>query len=640
MKKPKNKIKKKKSVSGPPTFKKRRSRYVWLNVLPDDLWVKVLRGKTVWEALQGQDVELEGECGGLGKCGKCKVRVISSIKSPSEEEKELLSEEELNEGVRLACRIPVKKDLVIHTAEDELHQKYYQILKTGHRPVLYIDPLVEKKPLSLSSELKNENTSDLDMIKILLGPQYKDLQATLHCLRTLPQMLKKTDYQGAAVLHDNCLLAWEPVEKMDRRYGLAFDLGTSTLVGKLFNLSDGTEVAVISMLNSQSKCGTNVISRLQYVQQNEKGLETLNRLLLEDLNRIIRRLLKASELKPDDIYVAVAAGNTTIQHLLLKLDPSGIGEAPFAPVVKDGLILKAEEVGLKIHPEARIHIMPAKTGYIGGDLISVVLASEAAKKDEIVLGLDLGTNGEIFLGNKKQLMTCSAAAGPALEGAGITHGMIARAGAIEGARLEDEQLKYRVIGNINPTGICGSGLVDIIAVLLHCGIIDYEGAIRPSQECADGDLLSRIVRRPYVQDFLVASADESFHNTPIYLTQKDVREVQFTKAAIEAGIKILMDEMAVEAKNIDKVYLAGALGNYINPYSAVRIGLIPDVDPRIIESLGNAAGTGASMVLLSKEYWKESLGLTGTIEHIELSSRLDFNEYFVECMDFPKENIW
>jgi uncharacterized 2Fe-2S/4Fe-4S cluster protein (DUF4445 family) len=274
-------------------------------------------------------------------------------------------------------------------------------------------------------------------------------------------------------------------------------------------------------------------------------------------------------------------------------------------------------------------------------LISDILASGVAQQDEMILGLDLGTNGEIFIGSSKRLLTCSAAAGPALEGARISHGMIAKIGAIEGVRLEDGQLQYQVIGNVKPAGLCGSGLIDLVAVLLHCGIINHEGSIQRSRRKLSGELNSRVVKRKAGgNSFIVASPEESYDGKPVCLTQEDIREVQLAKGAIAAGINTLMDELGIGAKDINHVYLAGAFGNYIDPVSTVRVGLLPGIDPRIIKSLGNAASSGASMVLLSKKHWRMAEELVGFIEHIELSYRHDFNEYFIEHMDFPRKDAW
>jgi len=627
--------------------KNHKTRRVWLNVLPDDLWLRVRRGETIWKVLQKTDVELGGDCGGLGKCGKCKVKVLSELESPSEAEKGLLDEEELKDGIHLACRTKVEHDLVVSVGGAGAGAEYFKILTASHAlPNSYIPrsqlaPLVEKKLITLPPNIQNEGFSALDRIRLVMGSKYQDLRAPLDCLRTLPNMLRRTHSRGAAVLHEDCLLAWQSRREVNRQCGLAFDLGTSTLVGKLMNLVDGSEIAVASCLNSQYRHGSDVISRLQYVKEHSSGLKSLHRLLIKDLNQVTARLLKTSGLEPDDIFVAIAAGNTTMQHLLLNLSPLGIAQAPFSPVLTDGLVVKAVDVGLQLNPAALLYTMPMKSGYIGGDLISVVMTSGAAEQeDEIILGLDLGTNGEIFLGNGKRLVTCSAAAGPALEGARITHGMIAKAGAIEGVSLEEGHLRYRVIGNIKPKGICGSGLVDLVAVLLHCGIIDYEGLIRPPRDRAAEGLRSRVVSRSGVYDFLIASAEESYNYKPLYLTQKDVRELQLAKAAIAAGIKILMDEMGIGVQGIHHVYLAGALGNYVDSNSAIRTGLLPRVSPDIVRSLGNAASTGVSTVLLFRDHWTMATELARFIEHIEMSYRLDFNQYFIEHMDFPKENLW
>lgn len=616
--------------------KKYKTRYVWLNVLPSDLWLKVRQGTTVHEALQQSDVSVPGDCGGLGKCGKCKIRILSSTGPTSRQAREVLSEEELRQGFRLACRTKINKDLVIHTDQTDPETDYCQILQTGHRPLLNPDPLVVKHLITLPRDAENEALADLDRIKLAMGHEYPDVACSIHCLRTLPEALRRTDFSGSAVFHGNELLAWQYLDEVHCYYGLVFDIGTSTLVGKLINLTDGTEVAVVACVNSQMKLGANVISRLQYVERRRNGLRHLHDLLMRDLNGITLRLLKSAGLQENDVYIAVAAGNTTMQHILLGLNPGGIAEAPFAPVMTDGLVVKAAEVDLQLNPESLLYVMPAKSGYIGGDLISTIVASNAAWQSEVVLGMDLGTNGEIFLGNGRRMMTCSAAAGPAFEGASISRGMTARAGAIEGARLENGDLQYDIIGNISPKGICGSGLVELVAILLEQEIIDSEGLIRPPTAETPSALASRLVPHSGVYNFLVASAEESYDGKAIYLTQKDVRELQLAKAAVAAGISTLMDEMSLTPEDIQRIYVAGALGNYISPHSAARIGLFPGLKPDMVTSLGNAASTGAYMVLMSKRHWQVANELVTFLEHVELSSRLDFNDRFVENMDFPK----
>jgi uncharacterized 2Fe-2S/4Fe-4S cluster protein (DUF4445 family) len=617
--------KRKRRYQNLPSVKGRKKKFVWLNVLPADIWLKVKRGITLWEALQKTDVELEGECGGLGKCGKCKIRVITAIGPPTAETAELLTPEELEKGIRLACRTKIKKDLVIRTEVLNNEVELFQILKYGEMPIIELDPLVDKRSVSVAPPSLQNSLSDVDRIREALGPEYQNLKVSYHCLASLYDDLRATNFDGTAVLHDGCLLAWEPAKMAARRYGLIFDLGTSTLVGKLVSLLDGQEVAVVSCLNSQSKHGTNVISRIQYVKEHSKdGLSHMRRLLVEDLNILTDRLLEAGRLVAEEIFVAVTAGNTTMQHFLLGLNPTGIAEAPFAPVITEVVAVRAQDVGLHLHPDAMLYVMPSKSGYIGGDLIGFMLASGAAdREDRLVLGLDFGTNGEIFLGNRRRMLT-------------------GKAGAIEGVRLEDNDLRYQVIGNIKPKGLCGSGLVDLVALLLHHSLVDSEGLLRPSQEGQANAMGSRVIKRKggEVHDFLVASSLESFDGREIYLTQNDVRELQLAKGAIAAGVKILIKRMGADIGDIDLIYLAGALGNYINPYSAMRIGLIPRLDPEKITPLGNAASTGAKMVLLSRRCWEKSAELTHFVEHVELSSHPDFFHHFIEEMNFPGENLW
>ena len=395
-----------------PSSREGPAAYVWLNVQPQDLWFSVRKGQTIWQALQNTGVELEGECGGLGKCGKCKLKVLSKTGPPTAAERELLSREELRGGIRLACRTRVERDTVISIGEAAAGAEYFQILttshilNTGHLPLMCFEPLVHKRLIAVPPELQHEGLSDLERVRLSLAPKHQDLTAPLRCLRTLPGMLRKTRFRGVAVMHDSSLLAWQHRREEMRSYGLVFDLGTSTLVGKLINLVDGSEVAVASALNGQFRHGTDVISRLQYIKENADGLWHLNQHMVRDLSRLTANLLRTARLRPNDIFIAVAAGNTTMQHLLLGLDPSAIAEAPFAPVVTDGLVVRAIDAGLMLHPEALLYVMPAKAGYIGGDLISVVLASGAWEQgDEMILGLDLGTSGEIFLGNRRRLMT-------------------------------------------------------------------------------------------------------------------------------------------------------------------------------------------------------------------------------------------
>ncbi|MGD9368583.1 MAG: ASKHA domain-containing protein [Desulfobacteraceae bacterium] len=642
MKKNKKAKKKRRPYRTPPPAKNKKVN--WLNILPDDIWVRVKHGRTIFEALQKTNLDLSSECGGLGTCGKCKVRIVTPIGPAGKQERKLLPPAELEGGIRLACQTRIKKTLVVHSSVQHDAGDMFQILKHGFEQEIEIDPLLDIVPLSLKPPDLHDAASDFNRVRNALGPLYTDLKITHSCLSSLYHGLRSTGFCGEALLHRRCMLAWSPQGSPNGRFGLIFDIGTTTLVGKLIDLEQGRERGVISRLNSQTQYGSNVIRRIQYIRESKKGLQRLRRLLIRDLNAITRRLAEAGGIETQNIFVAVAAGNTTMQHILLGLDPSGIAEAPFVPVVTEGVTFPTRLLELDLNPDAMLYVVPSKSGYIGGDLMAFILSSGVAEQDDkIILGIDLGTNGEIFLGNRNRLLTCSAAAGPAFEGARITHGMIAKSGAIESVYVDHQQLRYRVIGNLNPKGLCGSGLVDLVAVLLHFGVIDPEGLIGPKQIDEAGNLFaSRLVRsnESDIHHFLVASPEASFNGRTILLHQLDVRELQLAKGAVAAGIEILMQQLGITAGNIDQVCLAGALGNYVHPLSAMRIGLIPIVDPGKVVTMGNAAAAGAAMALLSKKNWQQLKAIADQVEHVELSLHHGFDEIFVAAMDFPDNNLW
>lgn len=631
---------KKKKKKKPIREKARKA--VWLNLLPDDIWFKVKPGITIFEALQKTNLDIDSECGGLGTCGKCKVRILTALGPPDEQETKLLSTEALERGIRLACRTRIKKSMVAYTEVDHDTEEMFQILKHGVYYDMQIDPLIETIPAHVPPPSSGDNESDFKRLRNALGPQYQDIKVTHQCLTSLYGNLRKTQFKGEALLHRRCLLSWAPPGSEFGRYGLIFDIGTTTLVGKLIDLVDGHEAAVISRLNSQSRYGNDVISRIQHIREDQKGLQKLRNLLIGDLNAITRRLVYAADIAKEYIFVAVAAGNTTMQHILLGLDPSDIAVAPFVPVITEGVTFPAEEIGLDVNKDAMLYVMPAKSGYIGGDLISFILSSMVWEQGEkTTLGLDFGTNGEIFLGNGERILSCSAAAGPALEGARISCGMIAKSGAIEGVRAVEGELQYKIIGNIKPRGLCGSGLVDLAALLLHRGAVDVEGLLSPEGLAGDERLMHARLqwsKRDDVYDFIIATPEESFHGKPVFLSQKDIRELQLAKGAIGAGAELLMQEMGIRPEQIDEICLAGALGNYIHPLSAMRIGLIPRLAPHKVVSMGNAAATGATMALLSRKYWEKALELSEQVHHLELSLHPDFYDTFIAHMDFPEQS--
>jgi uncharacterized 2Fe-2S/4Fe-4S cluster protein (DUF4445 family) len=382
--------------------------------------------------------------------------------------------------------------------------------------------------------------------------------------------------------------------------------------------------------------GDDVISRINFIINSPQGLEELHSQVLGTVNEMIDELVKKAGVKKEDIRKMTVAGNSTMQHIFLKVSPESLGSIPFSLVIENGVEMKAGELGIRINPEGVVFVFPNIAGFVGGDTVSVVLATGIFQSEEIKLMVDIGTNGEIVLGNRKRLLAASTAAGPAFEGARISQGMRASPGAIEKVVI-NEEVKINVIGAIAPSGICGTGLIDAIAGMLEAGIIDESGRMVPRSTLEgriSASLLRRIREEGTDRKFLLVEEEFAQNKRPIFITQKDVRELQLAKGAIAAGIRILEKELGLEDEGISQVLLAGAFGNFIRRRQAKRIGLIPDLPSERIKFIGNAASSGAKLALLSGELKKEAETIARKTEYIDLSSRPDLLEEFTEAMAF------
>lgn len=426
-------------------------------------------------------------------------------------------------------------------------------------------------------------------------------------------------------------------EETDRgNYGLAFDLGTTTLVGTILHTVSGRDLAISSRMNPQAIYGDDVISRISFVKNSPEGLEELHRQVVGVVNEMIDELAERAKVKRGDIHRMTVTGNSTMQHIFLKVSPESLGSLPFSLVVEEGVEIKAGELGVRINPEGVVFVFPNIAGFVGGDTVSVILATGLSQSEEIKLMVDIGTNGEVVLGNRKRLLAASTAAGPAFEGARISQGMRASPGAIEKVVINGE-VEVNVIGDVPPSGICGTGLIDAVAEMLKVGIVDKSGKIISCSALKgkiSDSLLRRVIKEGTNSKFLLVEGNLTRNKHPIFITQKDVRELQLAKGAIAAGVKILKKELGIEDKDISQILLAGAFGNFIRRRQAKRIGLIPDLPSERIRFIGNAASSGAKLALLSKELKKEAGTISRETEYIELSSRLDFQEEFAQAMAF------
>jgi uncharacterized 2Fe-2S/4Fe-4S cluster protein (DUF4445 family) len=498
-------------------------------------------------------------------------------------------------------------------------------------------PAVQKRYLELAEPSLADQASDAERVLA----QLDDLEprAELSVLKTLGRTLREADYKVTAVVVDDVLIAVEPGDTTGRRFGIAFDLGTTTVVATLLDLATGTPVAVESMLNKQQPFGADVITRISATMMDPGALDKLQQLATETLAELARTVCERGGVQPDEVYEVAVAGNATMTHLVLGIDPEPLGMAPFIMSTRLFPEVLAADLGLAgaVHPRSRAVVFPAFGAYVGGDITAGLLASGMDRDARVRLFVDIGTNCEIVLGNRDWLLATAAPAGPAFEGAAIKCGMRAADGAIEVVTMTPAELSLKVIGDAEPQGLCGSGLVDAVTGLVRLGLLDSSGRFIPEEEAhvkAPG-LATRLTRigqeRVFVLHWRGSAAQDS-----IYLSQRDVRELQFAKAAIATGWQILLEEAGLTAADVKQVLLAGSFGSYLSAASAIRIGLVPKIPvPRVV-SAGNVAGEGAKMALLSLRERAGGLALLEEVRYVELSDRADFNDRFIEQLPFPR----
>ncbi len=596
--------------------------------------VMVEEGATLLEAAARAGAAVEGNCGGKGTCGKCKVRLTEkSAAAPTETEKKLLSAEELTDGWVLACQRKVTGDITMEVPgqSDAFRRK---ISLSEDEEEIEAEPAIRALELVLSPPTVQDQTADLER---LLQELPTGLQSSHRLLRGLPQKLRREKFSVTAVCSAERLIAVEPGHTAAHLYGMAFDIGTTTIMGSLHDLNSGKALAVGAATNPQNVFGADVISRITYASDNSGGLEKLQEKVVEALNKIIDELVGETGIDRERIYEAVAVGNTTMSHLFLGVDPTYLAPAPFVPAYRRPGILEAAEIGLAINPCGQVVVLPNVAGYVGSDTLGVILATGLEKRRDRCAVIDIGTNGELALAAAGRILTCSTAAGPAFEGAQIKHGMRAADGAIEAVRIVGDELILEVIGGTKPRGICGSGLIDAAAALLKAGVIEPSGRLANPETTGQKlppQLKARLRPGKGGYSFILADSSEGYRAREVLLTQPDIRELQLAKGALYAGLQVLLQEAGLQVGDLDQVLLAGAFGNYIRRESAREIGLLPSIPLEKITAVGNAAGRGARMALISQSERARALALPDLVEHVELSARADFQEAFIKALAF------
>jgi uncharacterized 2Fe-2S/4Fe-4S cluster protein (DUF4445 family) len=596
--------------------------------------VRVPPGVTVFDSASWNGIAIDSTCGGHGTCHKCKVQLDRTEPITRHDEK-TFSADQLDAGWRLACLVKATTDLKVVVPPLTTRPKAATV-GVGRQVILR--PAVQKRYVELAEPTLEDQATDLD--RLLAAITDLEPRADLHVLRRLPKVLREADFKVTAVVVDEELVDVEPGDTTDRRYAIAFDLGTTTVVATLLDLVTGTPVAVASMLNRQQPFGGDVISRISATMLDPDALERLRTAACETLAQLAAQVCAEGEVDPAHVYEACIAGNATMTALVLGIDPEPLGVAPFIMSTPLPPTVLAEDLQLGLHPRARAVFFPALGAYVGGDIVAGMLASGMDRDKRTRLFIDVGTNCEIVLSDGDRILSTAAPAGPAFEGGAIRCGMRAADGAIEVIKLTangEQPVELGVIGDVEPKGLCGSGLVDAVAELVKVGLLDSSGRFVPedvAKELAPA-LADRLTMIGQERVFVLhrPSADAAPEES-VVLSQRDVRELQFAKAAISTGWTLLLEELGLEHRDVQQVLLAGSFGSYLSAASAVRIGLVPQLPVLRIVAAGNVAGEGAKMALLSVRERAGANALLEEVTYVELSDRPEFNDRFVEQLAF------
>ena len=604
---------------------------VRLRFLPDGGEVRVPSGTPIFDAASWNGIAIDSTCGGHGTCKKCKVRIVSGDVPVGTIDPRAFTTDELRDGWRLACRAGARSDLVIEVPPLQTRPKA-ALVGVGRHVILR--PAIQKRHLVLEEPTLEDQRSDLQ--RVLDALEDLEPHTSLELLRTLGGVLRQSHFDVTAVVRDDELIDVEPGDTTARRFAIAFDLGTTTVVATLLDLDSGQPAAISSMLNRQQPYGADVITRVSATMMDDRALGALRERAHETFAELTGEVLAEAAVDPQEVYEITVCGNVTMMQMALGIDPEPLSMAPFTVATHEFPPTRAVEFGVTVHPRASAYVFPSLGAYVGGDIVAGLLATGLTRDRRIRLFIDVGTNSEIALGSVERVLATAAPAGPAFEAAQIKCGMRAADGAIEGIKVTGDGLALEVIGDVEPVGMCGSGLVDAVAELVHVGLLDHSGRFIPDEQAAETHpgLASRLTKIGEERVFVLhwRGGDPA---ASVYLSQRDVRELQFAKGSIATGWQILVRDLGIEIEDISQVLLAGSFGAYLTPLSAVRIGLVPRIAlPRIV-SAGNVAGEGAKIAALSLRERAEAQSILREVEYVELSGRPDFNDLFIDQLAFP-----
>ncbi|MBX9590957.1 MAG: ASKHA domain-containing protein [Hyphomonadaceae bacterium] len=605
---------------------------------PDHI-ASALRGASILDAAHSGGVEIAATCGARGRCRSCRIKVVrGTVPPPTVQDTVQLGSEAVRDGFRLACQTKLVEDSIVMPMPLR-SEAGHQILGSGKSASddsrLVLDSGVEKRLVKAKAPVsEHHQTSDHEEI-LLAAEGAAAREMPLDVLRKLPAILRSQAGQVTVTKFNGRIIDVEAGDTTQHCYGMSFDIGTTSIVGSLLDLASGEELASVGSMNPQAPFGGDLMSRIAFAQFDDKKLQTLRVKALNAINDFIKEACDKANVSHEHIYKVVLVGNTCMHHILLGIDVSYVGLAPYAPVVRDALVIPARDLPLKVAPRAQVCTLPIVAGFVGADTMACVLATRIYESKEIRALVDIGTNGEVVMGSRDRLVACSAPAGPAFEGAQIRHGMRGAVGAIERVHI-DGDVRCTVIGDQPASGICGSGLLDACAKMVDAGVMEASGLFRRKKlDELPAPLSKRLVKNlEGGTEFVLVWAEQAAKPENVTLTQGDVRQLQLAKSAIYSGIAMLQHVMQVSHDQLQELMLCGGFGNYIDIESAVKIRLLPELPVDRITYVGNAAALGAQMALLSETERRRATELANRMEHVALAARPEFQEIFIEGMKF------
>jgi len=603
---------------------------------------KITVGRTLLEAVLSARLQVSNVCAGRGVCGKCRVEVVSgsdNISPVADLERMSLSEVDIAQGFRIACcaRITHAGTITVNVPPESL-MAAQQLLVAGIQPPVELSPMVRKQFIELPRASLTNFMADYERLAQVLSTECSLTKPEIGyaALKELPEAIRKGDWQVTVTLSENGQIIWiDPGRTSERLYGFATDIGTTKLAGYLVDLNSGTVMAKASMTNPQVAFGGDVISRISYASKGNKELIELQREVIQATNSLIQKCCKEAGVEPQEIFHVVMVGNTAMHHIFFGIPPTYVARAPYTPAIRAPYRVLAAEVGLEANPGCALDSLPNVAGFVGADAVADVLATRIHRMSKLSLLVDIGTNTEIILGDEKHLVSCSSPSGPAFEGACLKHGMRAEIGAIERVWVDPAALEaeYSTIGGEKPRGICGSGVVDAIASMHNTGLLDSEGRIIVKHNS------KRIRKGGATAEFVLAWKEETETKQDIVITQRDIEEIKLAKATIYSGVMILAKHLKVRVQDIRRMFVAGAFGTYVDAHSARSIGMYPDIPLGYISFVGNTAGSGARMCLLSKEERAEAMKIAENMEYVELAADPNFQHEFLNALYIPHKDL-